>query len=220
MGSDALVVGLDAPIANSMYRSERKKRELEDVGGGGVLRASCTVTGVVLSSIAGTSIALSPALPFDTVTACLQLTSGTLELTPESKRTLTAFVKLLSPVAQRTQWAGATLSRSVVGADLQEPPFLSDPEGVYVTTSRKYSSGRVHSTQSQIYQQATARILMSKILSLELAEAQTVSFGERHSTDPAGCQLELAAHALLGPTPPTFRVYDCTPDGCKERAHK
>jgi hypothetical protein len=190
-----------------------------------------TVVVVVLATIAWTSwhsqttgatypVEPSPALPFDTATACVHLNSQTLELSPESKRTLASFLEVLSPAAQKAQWVGVTLSRTVVGTNLEEPPFLSGPEGVYFTTSRKDALGRLHSTQGRLYDEVTTRILMRKILSPELAGVQTVSFSENHSTDPADCELEVMAHALIGPPPPTFRIYDCTPDGCKQRTNK
>jgi hypothetical protein len=195
------------------------------------VNASRIVAGAGFATIACTSlhsqttsatypVEPAPALPFDTATACIHLNSQTLELTPESKRTLASFLELLSPVAQRAQWIGVTLSRTVVGTNLEEPPFLSDPMGVYFTTSRKDALGRLHSTQGRVYDQVTTRTLMREILSPELAEVQMVSFSENHSTDSADCELELTVHALIGPPPPTFRIYDCTPDGCKQRMNK
>ena len=115
---------------------------------------------------------------------------------------------------------GVTLSRTVVGENLEEPASLSDPECVCFTTSRKDALGRLHSTQGRLYDQVTTRMPMREILSPEFAEVQTVSLYEDHSSDPADCELEVMAHALIGPPPPTFRIYDCTPDGCKQRTNK
>ena len=157
-------------------------------------------------------------MPFDRATACLLLKSGTVELTPESKRTLAAFLTLLSPVAQRAELQ-VTLSRTVVGTnlqDIQQPPFLSDPQGVYFTGSGEDKSGRFYWAEGRHYEGATARILISKMLDPQLAEAQTISFSELHDTDPADCELRLEAEGPIGPPPfLDFRFYNCTPEGCQ-----
>jgi hypothetical protein len=180
------------------------------------------ITGSILLAcfLPAVSWALSPALPAVYVNACLQLEPQPKpELTPDSRKTLQAFLDLITPALDKTQSVSVKLER-LWPTNKNEAPFLSPPPGEYFTTTKTDPDGRKHKIESHpaLGRPTPAQLkLVETLLSPTLLQAKSFDFTETRTTDTPKCAVELQAVTVLPPLPILEnRFFTCTTAGCKE----
>jgi hypothetical protein len=164
--------------------------------------------------------ALSPALPFDRVTACLHLKHDEIQIAKESAPVLDSFREYLRPRISGVFAMQVHLSREYT-AEHSESQFLlfADHPNYqsFAVTEPSETTGLVHTSETRVYRTVTPtqRQFIGALLSADLAQIEDLGLTETRTSDqPPPCEVELTAQLRSLENRNEFRTIECTKDGC------
>jgi hypothetical protein len=163
--------------------------------------------------------ALSPALPFDRVTACLHLEHDELQIAKESAPVFNSFREYLRPRISGVFSMHVHLSREYT-AEHGEAEFLlfADHPNYqsFAVTEPSETTGLVHRSETRVYLTITPsqRQLIGALLSNDFAQIENLGLTETRTSDPPPCEVELTAQLRSPENRNDFRTIECTKDGC------
>jgi hypothetical protein len=163
--------------------------------------------------------ALTPALPFDTVKACLHLQHDELRIAEGSAPVFNSFREYVRPRISGVLSMKVHLSRKYT-AERGESGFLlfADHPNYqsFAVTEPSETSGLVHRSETRVYLTVTPsqRRLIGVLLSSDLAQIEDLDLTVTRTSDPPPCEVELAAQLRSPESRNEFRAIECTKDGC------